>query len=305
MKMPVINRIVLMAAAMLISIAPAIAQQPDEKPANESKQTIAAVEKRASESTTPGTGETAKTVPANTVPEPAGPEKWTFEAKPYLWAAALEGDVRVRNTTANVDSSFSDVFKQLDFAFATQFEAIKRRWRIMVDENYVNLGTTGRGPAGENTKIEPTLNWLEGAVSYAPLLRANENSTATKPLPPVISAEFLAGARYTHFGLGLQRGTNPEVKGSRNRVDLFVGNRIMARPHPAVTFIGKYTVGGGGSHGSHFAWTFDGLVDLRFKKTMSAWFGYRMLDMDANKPANAVGFNGQFKGLILGMTMYR
>ena len=228
---------------------------------------------------------------------------WHFEVAPYLWAAALEGDLRVRNTTSHVDSSFSDVFKQLDFAFATTFEASKGRWRFLLDENYINLGTVGSGPLGRRTvEIEPTLNFLEFGGSYAPIVIANKESSTSKPLPPTFSLEIVGGARYTHFGLGLEPSNSAPLEGSRNLVDAFIGNRVKVRPHPAVTISGKYTVGGGGSE---FTWTAEGLVDFRFRKNMSAWGGYRVLDMNADQSANTIGFNGQLRGLIFGMTIHK
>jgi hypothetical protein len=237
------------------------------------------------------------------LPQPeTDPENWHIEVAPYLWAAALKGDLRVRNTVANVDASFSDLFKQLDFAFATRVEFSKGKWRIIIDENYMNLGTTGVGPLGEVTDIQPTLNFFEFGGSYAPIVLANENSTANEPLPPVFSLEILGGARYTHFGLGLQRGTNPPVEGSRNLVDVFGGSRIKGRPHPQFAIIGKATIGGGGSD---FAWTISGVGEYQFRKNMSFWGGYQLLDMDSDKPSNTIGFNGQLRGLIFGMTIYK
>lgn len=227
---------------------------------------------------------------------------WQFESTPYLWAAALEGDLRVRNTTAHVDSSFSDLFKQLDFTIATQFEAKKGKWRLMLDENYINLGTTGNGPLRNPVKIEPTLNFFEFGASYEVATVPNKNSTDSDPLPPVFSAEILGGARYTHFGLGLEPANLAPVEASRNLVDAFVGNRFKARLHPAVTLIGKYTVGGGGSD---FTGTVTGLVDFRFRKSMSAFIGYQLLHMNADKPSNVVGFNGDMRGLIMGVTLHK
>lgn len=211
-------------------------------------------------------------------------------------------DLRVRNTTAHVQSSFSDVFKQLDFAFATQFEAIKGKWRLMLDENYVNLGTNGTGPLGNPIEVEPTMNIFEFGASYEAVAVPNKRSTETEPLPPTFSAEILGGGRYVHFGLGLEPANRPQVEASRNLVDAFIGNRFKVRPHPAVTLIGKYTVGGGGSN---FTATVTGLVDFRFRKNMSAWGGYQLLDTNADQSTNVVGFNGQMRGLIFGMTMYK
>jgi hypothetical protein len=251
------------------------------------------------------TSDKVSTAPSRTNPRPQGdtdPEKWSFEVSPYIWAAALKGDLRVRNTTAHVDASFSDIFHNLDFSIATAAEAIKGKWRVLIDENYINLGMTGTGPLGETTDVQPTLNFFEVGASYAPVIIRNKNSTANEPLPPVFSLEVLGGLRYTHFGLGLQRGTNPAIEGSRNLVDFFGGNRFKIRPHPKVTLIEKYTLGGGGSN---FAWTFTSTVDYRFRKCLSAWGGYQVLSMDADDPSNVIGFDGQLRGLIFGVTIHK
>lgn len=237
-----------------------------------------------------------------TPPAPSSdPDGWHFQIMPYVWLAGLQGNLRVRNNTVRIDSSPSDLLKQLDFAFATQFEAGKGKFKFILDENYVNLGTSGVGPLGQVTDVEPTLNILEFGASYAPVVVQNKNSSASAPLPPTLSLEIEGGGRYTHTRLELNR-PNLSAEGSRSIVDAFIGNRIKVRPHPAVTLIGKYTVGGGGSH---FAWTAAGLVDLRWKPSFSVWAGYQVLDMDADQASNTIGFNGRLRGLILGLTMYR
>ena len=53
------------------------------------------------------------------------PDKWSFEVSPYAWTAALKGDLRVRNTTARVDASFSDIFHNLDFTLETAVKPSK------------------------------------------------------------------------------------------------------------------------------------------------------------------------------------
>jgi hypothetical protein len=235
-------------------------------------------------------------------PQPPDDDEWTFEISPYLWAAALKGDLRVRNSTAQVDASFSDLFKQLDFALAVRLEAGKNRWRVIIDENYMNLGTTGTGLLGQPVDIQPTLNFFEVGASYAVVVVPNDDSTANDPLPPVFELEGLGGLRHTHFGLGIQRGTNPAEEGSRNLVDFFGGARLKGRPHPEFTIIVKSTVGGGGSN---LAWTFSGVGDYRFRRNMSFWGGYQILDMDADDPSNTVGFNGKLHGLIFGLSIYK
>lgn len=238
-------------------------------------------------------------------PQASDPENWQFEIRPYIWLAGLYGTLRVNNTTAQVGQDSASVLGMLDFAAAAQVEAIKGNWRIMLDENYANLGTTGTGPLGLVTvDAQPTINIFEFGASYTVVRVPNKNATATDPLPPVFTAEVLGGGRFFHLGLGLQANNNPPQEGSRNLVGPFIGNRFKVSPHKAVTLIGKYTVGGSGA-GSNFAWSADALMDLRLKRGLSLGGGYRWLGMNADQPSNRVGFNGTMRGIIFTMTLYR
>jgi hypothetical protein len=235
----------------------------------------------------------------------SGAEGWQLEIRPYLWLAGIDGTLRVGNTTAEAGKGSSDVLGMLDFAAAAQVEAIRGRWRIMFDENYVNLGTTATGPLGNVTiKIEPTMNIFEFGGSYTAVALPNKEATDTDPLPPVFTAEILGGVRWFHLGVGLEPSNTAPVEGSRNLIGPFIGNRFKVSPNKTVTLIGKYTVGGSGA-GSNFAWSAEGLVDLRLKKRFSIAGGYRVLGMDADEPSNRVGFDGQLRGLIVTMTFYR
>ena len=237
-------------------------------------------------------------------PQTSDDDSWHFEIRPYVWAAGIYGRLRVRNTTADTGQSSTDVLGMLDFAAAVQIEAKKNRWSIMVDENYVNLGTTASGPAGlSSVEVEPTLNILEFGASYEFAQVPNKEATSSDPLPPVFSAEVLGGARYVHFGLELEPQNLPVVDGSRNLFGVFIGNRVKARPHKAVTLIGKYTVGFSGV-GSRFAWSADLLADLRLHRKFSIGGGYRWLGLNADDASNTVGFDGHLRGIIFTATIY-
>jgi hypothetical protein len=129
-------------------------------------------------------------------PLPAnGDPTWRFEIRPYIWTAGVYGTLRVGSTTAQTGKGSSSVLGMLDFAAASQVEAINGRWRIMFDKNYVNLGTSGTGPAGNVTvDVQPTMNIFEFGGSYTALAVRNKKVTATEPLPPIFRAEILGGA---------------------------------------------------------------------------------------------------------------
>ena len=161
-------------------------------------------------------------------------EGWGFEIRPYIWLAGIDGRLRVGNTQVETGKSSSDVLGMLDFAAAAQVEAIKGRWRLMFDENYVNLGTTGTGPLGNaSIEVEPTMNIFEFGGSYTMVAVENKKATPDEPLPPVFTAEVLGGGRLFHLGLELEPANTASVEGSRNFVGFFVGNRFKASPNKA------------------------------------------------------------------------
>jgi hypothetical protein len=230
-----------------------------------------------------------------------------IEIRPYVWLAGIYGTLRVENRTASTGTGTdaTSVLGMLDFAAAAQVEVKKGRWRLMLDENYVNLGTTGTGPGGNvSVEVEPTMNIFEFGGSYTFASVPNDKATSADPLPPVFAAEVLGGGRWFHLGLGLEPTNAPPVEGSRNLVGVFVGNRLKVSPHRAITLIGKYTVGTSGV-GSNFAWSAEALADIRLKKGFSIGGGYRWLGLNADDGNNRVGFDGTLRGLILTMTFYR
>ena len=317
MKNPIVTSLKTLATSITLLFFSAIAfgQEVNSNASNLTRNTagLSNATSDSAASTAPGKWQpthTALTKQTNAVSvgsatSPIATEGWQLEIRPYVWLAGIHGQLRVRNTTADTSKSSSNVLGMLDFAAAAQVEAIRGPWRLLFDENYVNLGTTGTGPFGNvSVKVEPTMNIFEFGGSYTAVAVPNKKATATNPLPPIFTAEILGGGRFFHLGVGLEPSNAPAVEGSRNLVGPFIGNRFKVSPNRALTLIGKYTVGGSGA-GSNFAWSADGLVDLRLKKGFSIGGGYRVLGMNADQPSNTVGFDGQLRGLILNLTLYR
>jgi len=284
-------------------------QAPNKRTESETSQDkteVATVTESSASQPTPGVAmKRTANAESSALPASGDDDAWHLEIRPYIWLAGIHGRLRVRNTTAETGKSSGNILGMLDFAAAAQVEARKGRWTVMFDENYVNLGTDATGPLGISTiRVEPTMNIFEFGASYTFAKVANKNATAGEELPPAFSAEVLGGGRYLHLGLGLQPTNADAVEGKRNLVGVFVGNRFKVSPHKAVTFIAKYSVGTSGV-GSQFAWSFDGLVDFRLKKSFSIGGGYRALGLNADDVNNSVGFDGQLRGLILTATIYR
>lgn len=66
-------------------------------------------------------------------------EGWEFSFTPYLWGLSLDGDIGVGDTTVDVDASFRDLLKNLNFAFMGQFTARRGRWIGILDGLYSAL----------------------------------------------------------------------------------------------------------------------------------------------------------------------
>src|SRR5262245_38758586 len=72
-------------------------------------------------------------------PQGGSGSKWEFSVAPYAFFAALDGRVGVAGQTAQVNASFSDIFKNLDFAAMGAFEARKGKWSFVGDAMYMSL----------------------------------------------------------------------------------------------------------------------------------------------------------------------
>lgn len=93
--------------------------------------------------TAAGTSAGATDVAIPAVP-PVG-SGWTFAVAPYLWMASVRSAIsysptRVnRSINARVDESFSDVFKQLNFAIMAGAEARRGPFSLQADAIYIDL----------------------------------------------------------------------------------------------------------------------------------------------------------------------
>jgi hypothetical protein len=76
---------------------------------------------------------------------PVDPGKWSFSVSPYLWMASVKTSGTFspagtgRTISADVHQSFSDIFKDLNFAFMSGAEARRGPFSLQLDAIYVNL----------------------------------------------------------------------------------------------------------------------------------------------------------------------
>lgn len=151
-------------AATFAQAAPAepLATAPDQPAADAAPQLAipAATPAGAAEAAGAGTaaGAAESGIPAI---HPVGPGQWTFTLSPYLWMAGVKSTTIFtpagagRSLEANVDESFGDIFRDLNFAIMAGAEARRGRYSLQTDAIYLNLLQKGDrvrdviGPLGQ------------------------------------------------------------------------------------------------------------------------------------------------------------
>jgi hypothetical protein len=192
-------------------------------------------------------------------------DNWTFDIAPYLWTTSINGTIGVGGRTADVDTSFSDILKVTDFAFAALGVARKGRWSIYGDLLYGAFSDTQDLPVSAQLEVELDEIILEFGAGYRPAFAG-----------PV---EFVVGGRYFSFDIGLDSGIGPGVDGSKSWVDPVVGFLL---PY---NLTDKWEVDLGASIGgfgvsADFAWELRGTIFYHFNDLVSVGIGYIHLDED-------------------------
>lgn len=229
---------------------------------------------------------------------------WHLEIRPYFWAAGLNGSLRARNTTVPVTQDLSSILGQLGYAVGAQVEAGKGRWRVILDEDYLNLGTEVRGSNGNATfAVEPTLNIFEGGASYE-LVATPHSGDTSNSRPPAFSAELLGGVRWIRLRNRITPAGGAEVGGTTDHTGYFVGNRYKFNVSDPITLVGKWTVGTSGVR-SNVNGTAEGYADVRVAHNFSLTGGYRFMNINADDAEDLSGFRGQLKGFFAGFVIGR
>lgn len=214
---------------------------------------------------------------ADTVPDTG----WQFQATPYLWVAGISGWSRVgtRTPTANLDASFSDVLKNLNFGGMGSFEARYGRWGVVVDTIYIKVSKTSDpllGGALGTLRLKLNETILQAAAAY---------QVIDSPVMPI---DVMIGVRYAYVDGDVSYSGGrffPDGRSgdrSANWTDGFLAVR------GAYLFNEKWSVSAyadAGTGGTKHSWQFLGGVNYNFSKTIVAKLGYRILSMDYEKPA--------------------
>jgi hypothetical protein len=240
--------------------------------------------------TTETASDTTETSPAAEAP-PQGGGKWEFAVTPYLFLARLDGLVGVVGQTAQVNASFRDIFRNLDFAAMGTFEARKGNWMFVGDMMYMSLSGQKITPSvlfsDIDVKVKETI--IDPEVGYR-VLKTERGSI-----------DLMGGARIWHVKahLTFQPLISPlvDVEGSRTWIDPVIGARGTTSLSPRVFIHGKFDMGGFGINSDFTGQAFGG-VGFQVKPRIALLGGYRYLRVDYVKEGFI--FKTALSGIALG-----
>lgn len=231
----------------------------------------------------------ASVVPAPAHAQPAGEpasDRWSVTVAPYLWAARLDGDAKVRGIEADVDVSFQDTLEDLSFAGMAIVEARKGRFGFAVNPLFVRTESdASAGPLDTDTTTDIA---TVGAGAFYRVVDWEFRRNA-RGEPQTLAIEPLMGARLNYlrseidtkldaFGFQAER----QVDESQTWVDPLLGVNVILRLSERWAVRGEADIGGFGV-GSDLTWNAQAIVTYHFSMAgydAFAGAGYRALSWD-------------------------
>jgi hypothetical protein len=217
--------------------------------------------------------------------DPGTSQGWKFTIAPYIWGAALEGDITVKGQDAEVDLSASDIFDHMDLGAMAMFAARKGNWGITGDVVWVDLQAESDAPPAD---IDPKL----GIFTLQAVRRLSK------------VADLTFGARYHRLEaeIDFDAPIDVQVGNTRDWVDPVVGVvlRTPGEHRWHATLIAD--VGGFGA-GSDLAWQFFPSVGFDMAKWVSIEVGYRFLgtDYETGEGADRFAYDMLYQGPAVGV----
>jgi hypothetical protein len=223
----------------------------------------------------------------------AAPEEgWEFSIAPYLWMFGMDGDVRVRNTSAEFDIGFDDIFENLDLAAIMRVEARRGRIGLYADPVYGQISAEADSGVAD-VDVETELFLLDFGAFYRVLDRRTESGRTRV-------ADVSVGGRYFYTKTEIDFALLADREKSSDYVDLTVGARYGMDVTDRLGVLIEGDVGGFGiGSSSEFSWNVEGLASWSFGGAGRLWAGYRLLDIDQDDGGSS-GYDLTISGPLVG-----
>jgi hypothetical protein len=235
----------------------------------------------------------ANDVDTNSTLSDSDPDDWEFIIISYLWMIGINGDVTVKNTTADLDVGFSDILDNLDFAGEYHIEAWKGNFGVFIDPTLSKLSISEdvEIPVLDPINVELDSKFL--LLEFGGLYRVgtwpigSPNNDLSQRMKPSVTLELLAGGRYWYLKneldiegpLGI---LDREIDDTQNWLDLFVGGRVKLNLTEKLILSVRSDIGGFGfGFSSDFSWNLVGWISYELPwYRITPLIGYRALYVD-------------------------
>lgn len=200
-------------------------------------------------------------------------EGWTFAVSPYFWMAGISGDTtQFGLPTVHLDSSFSDIFDELEFGAMAVGEARYDRYSIFGDLMYSKISSGAGTPRGiVADRVDVTSETFAGLLGAGYSILQDDAG----------HLDLVAGARvwYVNTDISFNGGVldGVDVSDSATWVDGMAGVRGKYSLTDKFYLTGWGLIGAGGAD---LDWDVAGGVGYSFNDRFSAVLGYRALGVD-------------------------
>jgi opacity protein-like surface antigen len=209
-------------------------------------------------------------------------DRWQVEFTPYLFASGLHGSTGTQQVSADINTGFSDIVKNLDKGLMGTLELRRGRWGIILDGLYFKLKDQGarswEGPAG--------IGSATGDLDVTTTMQMYQLSAAYR-LGGGVPTDLIVAGRYTRLDLDLNfvgsgsplPGGTRSLSAGQNWWDPVVGVRVTL---PFAERWSAMLYGDVGGFGVGSDLTYQGIagVNWQFSEHVSAKLGYRYIYQD-------------------------
>lgn len=234
-----------------------------------------------------------QSLPVKAVPIQTPASEWSYYFSPYLWAAALKGDVQLGTLAppVQIDASFGDILNHLRMTFMGTFEARNNKVGLIADLNYLAVKVSATGPLGF---VNAQLNDKTFIGTFAGAFRMLDQGSAW--------IDIIGGTRvwWRDDVLDITGGGGAiSVNKEKSWIDPIIGLRARAYLTPKI-YAQIYGDVGGFGIGAKSDWQAVGLLGYQYDATKSFFGGYRYLAVDYSR--GGYTFDVNLSGPVLGAT---
>ncbi len=232
-------------------------------------------------------------------------DEWDVTMIGYLFAVNIDAISGVGTpagaSEVPVDLGFSDLSKQLDFAFSGLMIAKKGRLSLNVD---VSITELSKG-IDETIPVGPGTAFVDADIDVG--IKEFEVFAGYKFFQQFPDLEVIAGARYIEHDIEVDVNVGPaalNVDIGDDWVDPFIGLQYHAPINDKWSLLVRGDVGGFGV-GSDFTWRFNAGATYKLSNNWEAAFMYKILDIDYESGSKSdldyYKWDGDQQGILVGV----